>query len=404
MTLRLDHPLTSVIRDVDIQPRKTEDVTGNFLALNMRLVFDDTRSLFPNSVYSQKMKKINRWRSLYASDFMPQMTKPEFQMTQIIRPIDKLVLEEVPPNRELVYGESNFILGSLQHCLRVFPRVTTNMDDFNVFDDARFNIFNTWRVPERVTESNASQKRVPKIGSRASDRLSQHSSSSAVPAQKPRAFTRSPVRASASPRLQSQGNNRLLSPEKVMPRLSKSKRVQQMLEDYHGQSTTRLTSLVQQLKHAPDSERRLVEKALRLVNRGAAEQQTAKAWMENATDTDRQVALSVVKALSENKTEVEEKDAVQHLIEVLKSEAQERAQARSSDAGGRKAASDPEAYDPRMRYIRLLTPATRKNKWMHQTWHHLPTPREHKFENRSSMYTQPHKPIPHHFVIHPDWG
>lgn len=40
---------------------------------------------------------------------------------------------------------------------------------------------------------------------------------------------------------------------------------------------------------------------------------------ENDTvSADRQVALSVVKALSENKTEVEEKDAVQHLIEVLK--------------------------------------------------------------------------------------
>ena len=51
MALRLDHPLTSVIRDVDIQPRKTEDVPGNFIALNMRLVFDDTRSLFPASVY-----------------------------------------------------------------------------------------------------------------------------------------------------------------------------------------------------------------------------------------------------------------------------------------------------------------------------------------------------------------
>ncbi|KAK2190720.1 hypothetical protein NP493_73g05064 [Ridgeia piscesae] len=383
MALRLDHPLTSVIRDVDIQPRKTEDVPGNFIALNMRLVFDDTRSLFPASVYSQKIKKLNRWRSLYSSDFMPQMTKPEFQMTHIIRPIDKLFLEEAPPN-----------------------------------------IFNTWRVPERVTESRASQKaetrspvkklsrqgtvtpavktstQFPQIGSRASDRRSKHSSSSAVPAPTPRAVPRSPVRASASPRLPTQGNNRLVSPERVMPRRSKSNRVKQMLEEYHGQSTARLTSLVQQLKHASDSDRRLVEKALRLVSRGEAESQTIKAWLQNATDADRQVALGVFKAMSENKVEGEEKDAVQRLIEELKGAQTQR----SSDAGGRKAAADPEAYDPRMRYIRLLTPATRKNKWMHQTWHHLPTPREHKYENRSSMYTQPHKPTPHHFVIHPDWG
>ncbi|XP_052790910.1 uncharacterized protein LOC128224867 isoform X3 [Mya arenaria] len=61
--------------------------------------------------------------------------------------------------------------------------------------------------------------------------------------------------------------------------------------------------------------------------------------------------------------------------------------------------------DGKLQYIRLLTPDTRKNQWMHTTWHHLP---EYKDDdpvaNLSSHYTRPHAHIPRHFVIHPDWG
>jgi hypothetical protein len=55
-------------------------------------------------------------------------------------------------------------------------------------------------------------------------------------------------------------------------------------------------------------------------------------------------------------------------------------------------------------YIRLLSPATRSNRWMHTTWHHLPEYKEHRVENWSSHYIRPHAAVPRHFSIHPDWG
>lgn len=61
--------------------------------------------------------------------------------------------------------------------------------------------------------------------------------------------------------------------------------------------------------------------------------------------------------------------------------------------------------DGNLRYIRLLTPKTRENRWMHTTWHHLPEYRDDNIVgNWSSHYIRPHEPIPRHFVIHPDWG
>jgi len=61
--------------------------------------------------------------------------------------------------------------------------------------------------------------------------------------------------------------------------------------------------------------------------------------------------------------------------------------------------------DGKLRYVRLLTPNTRDNHWMHTTWHHLP---EHKDDdvvgNWSSHYIRPHAGVSRHFVIHPDWG
>lgn len=61
--------------------------------------------------------------------------------------------------------------------------------------------------------------------------------------------------------------------------------------------------------------------------------------------------------------------------------------------------------DGNLRYIRLLTPDTRENRWMHTTWHHLPSYKDdNPVANWSSHYIRPHEPIPRHFVIHPDWG
>ena len=65
---------------------------------------------------------------------------------------------------------------------------------------------------------------------------------------------------------------------------------------------------------------------------------------------------------------------------------------------------DPDE-EARLRYIRLLTPNTRKNKSLHQTWHHLPQYRnDHTVQNNSGIYNLAQAHVSRHFVIHPDWG
>ena len=57
-----------------------------------------------------------------------------------------------------------------------------------------------------------------------------------------------------------------------------------------------------------------------------------------------------------------------------------------------------------LKYVQLLDEGTRRERWMHTTWHHLPHYRlVNPVTNWSSHYVRPHK-LPHrHFVIHPDW-
>ena len=69
----------------------------------------------------------------------------------------------------------------------------------------------------------------------------------------------------------------------------------------------------------------------------------------------------------------------------------------------------PYSKDPleedKFRYIRILTPSTRRNKWMYQTWHHLPNYHDNNpVNNRSAIYTEPHKITPRHFTIPPRLG
>ncbi|CAL1533590.1 unnamed protein product [Lymnaea stagnalis] len=61
--------------------------------------------------------------------------------------------------------------------------------------------------------------------------------------------------------------------------------------------------------------------------------------------------------------------------------------------------------ESKLKYIQLLDPETRTNRWMHTTWHHLPEYKDdNPVNNWSSHYTRPHAPTPRHYVIHPDWS
>ena len=57
-----------------------------------------------------------------------------------------------------------------------------------------------------------------------------------------------------------------------------------------------------------------------------------------------------------------------------------------------------------LKYVNLLDEGTRRQRWMHTTWHHLPNYRlVNPVNNWSSHYVRPHMPQHRHFVIHPDW-
>ncbi|XP_071802273.1 uncharacterized protein [Asterias amurensis] len=56
------------------------------------------------------------------------------------------------------------------------------------------------------------------------------------------------------------------------------------------------------------------------------------------------------------------------------------------------------------RRIQLLTPYTRSHKDEFQTWHHLPVFKHNgPVSNTIALFTRPHRPIPRHFTIHPEW-
>uniref|UniRef100_A0A183AHE2 SCAN box domain-containing protein n=1 Tax=Echinostoma caproni TaxID=27848 RepID=A0A183AHE2_9TREM len=59
-----------------------------------------------------------------------------------------------------------------------------------------------------------------------------------------------------------------------------------------------------------------------------------------------------------------------------------------------------------LKHLQLLSPEQRRDRWMSQTWHHLPPYRISKEaaerDCRQSHYNQPRKPMPPYYVIHPD--
>ncbi|PAA58919.1 hypothetical protein BOX15_Mlig011542g1 [Macrostomum lignano] len=71
------------------------------------------------------------------------------------------------------------------------------------------------------------------------------------------------------------------------------------------------------------------------------------------------------------------------------------------------AAQAPVSVPSQLRYIRLLSPDTRANRWMHTTWHHLPpNPDTSRGNCRASHFSTALSSGSDcgHFRIHPDWG
>ncbi|KAK3087108.1 hypothetical protein FSP39_001829 [Pinctada imbricata] len=176
----------------------------------------------------------------------------------------------------------------------------------------------------------------------------------------------------------------------------------------------------QWMKLAPNADRKVIERVLKMaekkqkqnVNLTRALQPNAKEavekWLTDANDDERQVALRFFNSVAGEKlmgmSHTEQKKRLQQVIHALE------------NGKGVGVYSDPNKFkvrrslgEPRSSYkfnhLRLLSPDTRRDRWMHTTWHHLPEYKTNNIvENKSSHYTQPQALIPRHFVIHPDWG
>lgn len=173
------------------------------------------------------------------------------------------------------------------------------------------------------------------------------------------------------------------------------------------------------MKHADIADKKVIERILKMASKKNELENSLKRtllpdakesvehWMKDANEDERQVALDFFSSLAGSQlmgmSISNQRKRLKEVLNTLEA---------GTPTGQLKRASKPTHYrhgrqtvtDGKFKYIRLLTPDTRENRWMHTTWHHLPEYRDPKVTNMSSHYIRPHAQIPRHFVIHPDWG
>ncbi|XP_022324628.2 uncharacterized protein LOC111125298 isoform X4 [Crassostrea virginica] len=184
----------------------------------------------------------------------------------------------------------------------------------------------------------------------------------------------------------------------------------------------------QWMKLAPNADRKVIEKVLRMAEKkhklegtlNKSLQPDAKEavdkWLLGANETERQVALRFFNSIAGEKLMgkgiQEQKKRLEQVINALECEDEAFPKYLRGKGNGPYADSSrltlkgkAAQRNSRFNHLRLLSPSTRKDRWMHTTWHHLPEYRnDDPVENWSSHYIRPHAVIPRHFVIHPDWG
>lgn len=173
------------------------------------------------------------------------------------------------------------------------------------------------------------------------------------------------------------------------------------------------------MKHADKADKKVIERILKMASKKNElennlkrtllpdAKQSVEQWLKDANDDERQVALDFFNSLAGSQlmgmTISDQRKRLKEVLSTLEG---------GTPTGQPKKASRPKHYrngrqtvsDGKFRYVRLLTPNTRENRWMHTTWHHLPEYKDPKVTNWSSHYIRPHAQVPRHFVIHPDWG
>ncbi|KAH3710617.1 hypothetical protein DPMN_070106 [Dreissena polymorpha] len=290
----------------------------------------------------------------------------------------------------------------------------------------RNQIFNRWKVPERIVNTPAPStpsikpetpaQMVPDVPNIKLNSMPVQRSESRNGLQQ--SLPATPRSAAVQPR----------SPPVASPRRAKTMYVDTRKKtpptvDLNGITNALRPEALPQaeewLKTANSADKRVIERVLKMAGRKQAIEKslkktllpdakdTVEKWMKDASENERQVALNFFSSLAGSQlmgmTVDSQRKRLKEVINTL-----EDASPNGPYNGYVKATNRRKKQtisDGNLRYVRLLTPDTRKNSWMHTTWHHLPEYRDDDpVNNWSSHYIRPHAQIPRHFVIHPDWG
>ncbi|KAK2167937.1 hypothetical protein LSH36_22g08014 [Paralvinella palmiformis] len=360
----LEEVLDTVVPDWDVRP--LDNPPGNILAHKLRYVMEDSRSIFGKSVYSSQQAKENRWTSIVKTDFVHLTELPRAVTAPDGIRKDKMFMSWKVPDR-VTTGEGS----------RYGSRASANN---------RKDVVISGKELAKPGRTEKTDTQLPQIGS-PSPRTGHQRSASAV---------------SATPRITS-GMAKLtlrkgdvIKPSLVInrpgyPRMPKSYKVSELLNRYY----LPCDSAEDWLQRASPSDINTLERALAALEKSKVQNtNNLDTWINKASPSERAVALDFFRSATVNDRS-EHRDRIKQLTERLK---------RASHNPGLLANPNPESGN-HFKYIRLLTPGKREKKWMYQTWHHLPNYNDtNPVNNRSAMYTEPHKITPRHYVIHPDWG
>ncbi|XP_045200090.1 uncharacterized protein LOC123554174 isoform X4 [Mercenaria mercenaria] len=227
---------------------------------------------------------------------------------------------------------------------------------------------------------------------------------------------------------------RPMRPEPVVPQRSKTMFVETPRKKSSAENGIRLNSALlpeavpqaeEWMKHADKADKKVIERILKMASKKHELEKSLKKsllpdakdsvekWMKDANaegqdkEKERQVALNFFNSLAGGQLMgMTVESQRKRLKEVLNTLEETKPGVPSYGRLKKNTRRRKETIsDGKLRYVRLLTPDTRENRWMHTTWHHLPEYRDDNIVNNwSSHYIRPHEPTPRHFVIHPDWG
>ncbi|CAD5121260.1 DgyrCDS9791 [Dimorphilus gyrociliatus] len=374
-------------------------IPGNFLASQLKAIYNDSSSLFCQSVYSNPKHKKTRWASLYHTDFIPLMEQKPTSVRS-----DNLFRRA---SRGLQRSNSLIVKKKDKSPGEITDRAMSA------------KIFSSWKVPDRLTENNYERKeneleekvepkvqnKIPSptsIGVGAGRVNSSKSGSVSLPG-----LPFSKISKPNSPKkIQSKDDQPEIKTRSLSPKQPKSLRVKQLLQSFPNGPNGKREECIQAVRSdstfVSANDRKLIERALSPTRRKADPCQTVQDWLKRATDKDKVAAIDFFKSLVNSKLQDSSADNEEtvKLLKILETLDKNR------PAGTYTLPNGSQYKDPGFRYIRQLTPATRTNRWMYTTWHHLPPENEAAppVNNTSSHYAKTQTLPQRHYVVHPDLG